>query len=190
MYHGNHFRQVGSPENFRRENPTDPERIRTKINFGLDYSRNCVIIKLKSPQEGKSLMTAEFTFQVPAKEFDFIPFNRNLESFFAAHKLSQVKLFTIELIVEELVTNTQKYGGSGNIEIAIRLSVDTATNKITLQIRDNALPFDPSRTGNIDPTLSIEKREIGGLGLLLVQEKSESMKYEYRNHCNITTLTV
>ena len=76
-------------------------------------------------------MTAEFTFQVPAKEFDFIPFNRNLESFFAAHKLSQVKLFTIELIVEELVTNTQKYGGSGNIEIAIRLSVDTATNKIT-----------------------------------------------------------
>ena len=115
MYHGNHFRQVGSPENFRRENPTDPERIRTKINFGLDYSRNCVIIKLKSPQEGKSLMTAEFTFHVSAGKFDFIPFNRNLESFFATHRLPQNKLFTIELIVEELVTNTQKYGGGGKI---------------------------------------------------------------------------
>ena len=47
-----------------------------------------------------------------------------------------------------------------------------------------------SRAEKIDTTLSIDKREIGGLGLLLVQEKSESMKYEYRNHCNITTLTV
>ena len=135
-------------------------------------------------------MTAEFIFQVPAKEFDFIPFNRRLELFFADHKLSQIKLFTIELIVEELVTNTQKYGGKGKIDIHIRLSADTETNRITLQIRDNALPFDPSRAKKIDTTLSIDKREIGGLGLLLVQEKSESMKYEYRNHCNITTLTV
>ena len=135
-------------------------------------------------------MTAEFTFQVPAKEFDFIPFNRRLESFFADHHLSQVKLFTIEQILEEMGTKKQKKGGSGKIDIHIRLSADTVTNKITLQIRDNALPFDPSRTEKIDTTLSIEKREIGGLGLLLVQEKSETMKYEYRNHCNITTLTV
>ncbi len=135
-------------------------------------------------------MTAEFTFHVSAGKFDFIPFNRNLESFFATHRLPQNKLFTIELIVEELVTNTQKYGGGGKIEIFIRLSADTETNRITLQIKDNARPFDPSRVEKIDTTLSIEKRAVGGLGLLLVQEKSESMKYEYRNCCNITTLTV
>lgn len=135
-------------------------------------------------------MTAEFTFQVTAEDFDFIPFNRSLELFFAEHGLPQSKLFTIELIIEELVTNTQKYGGNGRIDIFIHLSANTETNRITLRIKDNAVPFDPSRAEKIDTTLSLEKREIGGLGLFLVQEKSETMEYQYANHFNITTLTV
>jgi len=51
------------------------------------------------------------------------------------------------------------------------------------------VPYDPTKKEDPDVTLSIEEREIGGLGIFMVKKSMDEMAYEYRDGCNILTIT-
>ena len=50
------------------------------------------------------------------------------------------------------------------------------------------MPFDIFETAKPDTTLSIEDREIGGLGILLVNELMDEVAYKRRNNTNVVRL--
>jgi len=59
---------------------------------------------------------------------------------------------------------------------------------LRFQIIDAGVPFDPTKKDKADTTLSVEDRQIGGLGILLVRELMDSINYERENGKNILTL--
>ena len=71
------------------------------------------------------------------------------------------------------------------------MAVDLAIsdNVVTLQISDSGLPFDPSNAKEPDISLSAEERDIGGLGVFLVQKLMDDMVYERKDEKNILTIT-
>ena len=132
----------------------------------------------------------ELLFRNARSGFDFTEFSSRLDRFFSENHIPLAKQLSVELIVEELVTNILKYGGSADPEITVDLSYDCGSNKLELEIRDDTHPFDPTSAGPADTESSVEERQVGGLGIYLVREKSSSMVYEYRDHFNIIRLTV
>lgn len=70
--------------------------------------------------------------------------------------------------------------------ISILLMYDGLT--MHFQIIDAGIAFDPTETGMTDTTLSVEDRQIGGLGILLVRELMDSINYERKDGKNILTL--
>ena len=132
----------------------------------------------------------EFQFRNARSGFDFNEFNTLLDRFFSEHHIPFSKMLSIELIVEELVTNILKYGGSTEPDISIGLAYCCKDGHLELEIRDDTHPFDPTTAQPADTESSVEDRQIGGLGIYLVREKSTSMVYEYRDHFNIIRLTV
>ena len=56
------------------------------------------------------------------------------------------------------------------------------------QIIDEGIAFDPTAKQKTDTTLSVEERQIGGLGILLVRELMDSINYERTGGRNILTL--
>lgn len=116
----------------------------------------------------------------------------SVEAYLQSQGANKDDINRTELIIEELVTNTIKYGykDSRTHEISIKLSL--TPKNICLQIIDDADPFDPTTTRpqqiNIDSNL--EKREIGGIGLLLVKKLATSFGYERVGRMNKQTITL
>ena len=92
------------------------------------------------------------------------------------------------LAVEEAVVNVIDYaypaGQEGDIEV--RMMFDGETLKTV--IIDSGVAFDPTAKEKADTSLSIEDRQIGGLGILLVRELMDSINYERADGQNFLTL--
>ena len=94
----------------------------------------------------------------------------------------------LRLAVEEAVVNVIDYaypaGQVGDIEI--RMMCDNETLKTV--IIDSGVAFDPTAMQRADTSLSVEDRQIGGLGILLVRELMDSINYERADGQNFLTL--
>jgi len=112
-----------------------------------------------------------------------------IEAFCENNELS-TKLFSIQLIIEELVTNIIKYGGKSGTDPSIEVEIYLDKGSIVLVISDNTDPFNPLAIEDPDITLSAEERVIGGLGLFLVRKKVKSLSYENKNGMNIVRAVI
>jgi anti-sigma regulatory factor (Ser/Thr protein kinase) len=83
---------------------------------------------------------------------------------------------SVQIVLDELLSNTVRCGSAGRavtIELAFRL----ASEVLEVVVTDDAAPFDPFAPRSVDTTSSLDKRAIGGLGLMLVRELVDAMRY-------------
>ena len=95
----------------------------------------------------------------------------------------------IALAVEEAVVNVMNYAYPAGTEGEIRVKAYTSADRLTFEISDDGIPFDPTSAAEPDLTLSAEQRPIGGLGIYLMRRYMDAMKYKRVKGCNILSLT-
>jgi len=103
--------------------------------------------------------------------------------------LAAEDLMHLELCVEEAVVNICEYaypGGGG--QVALRLWRDPGC--VTVEISDNGEPFDPLAVAAPDTTQSPEERPIGGLGVFLIRELMDEIRYERVHDANVLTMVM
>ena len=92
----------------------------------------------------------------------------------------------INLALEEAVSNVMLYaypGKSGQVLVECDKS-----DKLVFTITDSGVPFDPTQQEDPDVTQSAEDRPIGGLGIFLVRQIMDEVRYERKDDKNILTL--
>jgi sigma-B regulation protein RsbU (phosphoserine phosphatase) len=94
----------------------------------------------------------------------------------------------LRLAVEEAVVNVIDYAYPMGIEGDITIHILSDGHTIRFQIIDVGVAFDPTAKEKADTTLSIEDRQIGGLGILLVRELMDTINYERVDGHNVLTL--
>jgi len=111
-------------------------------------------------------------------------------SAFLEGKVSSRSEYAIAIALEEMITNTLKYGydDPAGRQIEIRLELKVA--KVVLTLIDDAREFDPLTASKPDITKPIEDREIGGLGIFLVRGLVDSMRYSRLDGRNILEIEV
>ena len=95
----------------------------------------------------------------------------------------------LDIAVEELYVNISQYAynpDTGWVTLGIEVGNDPLSVSITFI--DNGKPYDPLAKEDPDVSLSAEKRHIGGLGIYLVKQNMEDIRYEYKNGKNILTI--
>ena len=102
-------------------------------------------------------------------------------------------LFQIDLAVEEIFVNISHYAyspdkGTVQIDCSVEKTSD-APAKLTVSFTDSGKAFNPLAIPDPDITLSVEEREIGGLGIFLTKKYMDSVLYERRDKQNILTFT-
>jgi anti-sigma regulatory factor (Ser/Thr protein kinase) len=100
--------------------------------------------------------------------------------------LDMPEVFQLNLALEEAVVNVMNYAYEG--EGLIKLSVDSKGQEVIFKLEDEGREFDPTQVEDPDITLSAEEREIGGLGIFLVQQFMESVDYCRKDGKNILTM--
>jgi anti-sigma regulatory factor (Ser/Thr protein kinase) len=98
----------------------------------------------------------------------------------------------VELIIEEAVTNTLRYGYevTDAEEHQVEIDLQIEPHEVRLLIVDDAKPFDPMDTDAILLPETLDDAQVGGLGLLMIRNTASSMAYERRDGHNRFLLTV
>ncbi|HBN08615.1 MAG TPA: ATP-binding protein [Cyanobacteria bacterium UBA8530] len=95
----------------------------------------------------------------------------------------------LQLALEEAVVNICNYAYSApNGEIEVKLEHDG--NRLTVELWDEGIPFDPLATEAPDLSASLEEREIGGLGIFLIGKMMDEVRYRREGKNNVLTLIV
>ncbi len=97
-------------------------------------------------------------------------------------------LLELDMVAEEIFVNIasyaypedapEKYGRFG-------IDFDEKTRTVLMCFRDRGRPYDPLSGKMPDLKLPAEERPIGGLGVFLVKEIMDDVRYEYRDGYNI-----
>lgn len=93
----------------------------------------------------------------------------------------------IDLSVEEIFVNIASYAYSdegGKADIFIYSEND----EIVIKFADSGIKYNPLDKPDPDTSLSVEERQIGGLGIFLVKKNMDSVEYEYTDNQNILTV--
>ena len=93
----------------------------------------------------------------------------------------------INLALEETVTNVMLYaypGKSGQVLV----EAETSPRQVIFTISDSGIAFDPTQQKEPDITQGVEERPIGGLGIFLVRQIMDEIRYERKEDKNVLTL--
>ena len=96
---------------------------------------------------------------------------------------------SLNLAMEEAVVNVMDYAYPKGTSGSVNIDAQAADGKLTFVITDNGIPFDPTATKEVDTTLPVEERAIGGLGIHLMRHIMDDVHYERTDHTNILRLT-
>ena len=88
------------------------------------------------------------------------------------------RAFNLHLALEEAVVNVMKYAYPGESGKPVRLSAEMNGEGCDFLIEDEGIGFDPTAEAAPDVTLGVEERPIGGLGIFLVKNIMDEVRYE------------
>ena len=108
--------------------------------------------------------------------------------FLQTHGQTSKFINSVNLVLEEMVTNVIKYAEpkAGDPHVAVHL--DLVSRQLTVTLIDNGPAFNPLLHPDVDTTAPIEEREIGGLGIHLVKKLVDHIEYQRRDNQNQLTL--
>jgi anti-sigma regulatory factor (Ser/Thr protein kinase) len=125
----------------------------------------------------------ELTIEAVSENIDLVTdfINEQLDEIDCPMKL-QVK---IDIAVDEIFGNIAHYAYAPNTgQVTVRVEL-TEEPSVIITFFDNGIPYDPTAKADPDITLSIEDREIGGLGIYMVKKSMDEVSYEYKDGQNI-----
>ncbi len=114
--------------------------------------------------------------------------NQAFESFAAEHGLSDRVRRSMKLVFDDLLNNVVSYAYDDDEVHIIEVNVELSSDRLAVRIADDGHPFNPLAQSPPDTALAVEEREIGGLGIHLVQSLMDEVTYTRRTDRNVIVL--
>ena len=95
----------------------------------------------------------------------------------------------IAVAIDEVFSNIAQYAyPEGKGEATVLVEALENPLGLSMTFADHGLHYDPLQKEDPDITLSIDERQIGGLGVLMVKKLMDDVYYEYKNGQNRLTM--
>ncbi len=107
-----------------------------------------------------------------------------------AFPISEQSRYSIRLALEEMLTNTVKYGYDDKTEHLISVQIAADSEVIRIEMEDDARPFDPTGHARPDIEERIQKETEGGFGLELVRRICKTIGYRREGDHNRLTMQI
>ena len=108
--------------------------------------------------------------------------------FAGGHALPEETRRSLNIALDELLANELSHGMAGRDGCLVTIEAELDQERVIVTLTDDGPPFDPFRQAAPDTTLSVEERPIGGLGLHLVRELMDEVRYQRRDGHNVVVL--
>ena len=106
-----------------------------------------------------------------------------------AHGCGFAEQMSINVAVDEIFANIAHYAYGGESgSAAVRVEVTDEPFEARITFIDEGVPFDPLSVPDPDTELSLDERDIGGMGIHIVRKSMDEVSYEYKDGRNIFTV--
>lgn len=140
-------------------------------------------ITLRPPIVTSALFPARLTHYAQVRAF--------LDAFCHAAGVPHTSCLRLNLVVEELFTNTVKHGLRGDSDSPVLIDLKAKLREVVLTYQDQAPPFNPlAYAGKVTAKEQVESGKVGGLGTVLTRELSLAADYTYLFGHNRIRLTM
>ena len=122
----------------------------------------------------------KFAMKNERSELDVL--NAAVAEYLTAHEVPARAAYAVNLATEELIVNVIQYAYVDDEPHSIEVELGLEGDQIVLTIVDDGMPFDPRK----GPSLNVhaEDYEGGGMGLLLVLDMVDVLKYRREDERN------
>ena len=92
--------------------------------------------------------------------------------------LDESAIYDLQLAVDEACANSVEhgYGGEGG---KIEISIEPTNDGVQVIVRDWGHVFDPAAVSSPNVSAPLEQRPLGGLGLFLMQQVMDEVRFEF-----------
>lgn len=104
--------------------------------------------------------------------------------------LSTAILDRITLALEEVFINIVDHGYKDEKTHEIEIQATKTGERLIILCKDDGVPFNPLEAPPPDITQPLQEREVGGLGILLIQRMIDKIDYRRENETNILVLQI
>jgi sigma-B regulation protein RsbU (phosphoserine phosphatase) len=94
----------------------------------------------------------------------------------------------INLVLDELLSNVLSYAFEDDEEREIDVRIELSSDRLAVTVADDGIPFNPFSGAPPDTSLSLEEREVGGLGIHVVRKVMDEVSYNRRTDRNVVIL--
>lgn len=92
----------------------------------------------------------------------------------------------IAIVIDEIFSNISYYAyGEEKGEVIIRIEKRENPYGVQLTFLDHGMPYDPLKVDEPDISLSVDERQIGGMGIFMVKNIMDEISYEYADGQNV-----
>lgn len=112
-----------------------------------------------------------------------------VETIAAEKHLDHSLTLSLNLALEEAVTNVIMYAYPEGTDGLVDIEAIIREHSLSFVISDSGVAFDPTARPDADTSLSVENRQVGGLGIYLVRSIMDNVNYERNGGKNILTMT-
>ena len=111
-----------------------------------------------------------------------------VETIATEKNLDQGTAMSLNLALEEAVTNVIQYAYPEGSDGLVDIEAVIRDNQLDFIISDSGKAFDPTAKAEVDISMGVEERPIGGLGIHLVKHIMDSVTYRREDGKNILTM--
>jgi len=139
------------------------------------------------PDSDCKAQSGDWQREVPNRLADVSAAAAAAGDFLRRHGVAEAAAHAVHLALEELLTNTVRYGrpaGPSRVALVIR------TDAVVARLEDDGGAFNPLTVPAPDLPPDLDARTPGGLGIHLVRRLVSGLDYERRAGRNLVTVTV
>lgn len=148
---------------------------------GAEQSDDLTLLSIRFMKEGCKLCLSNDIEELNKLE----PF---LNDFFEREDLDKSILPQLDLALEEALTNVIMYAYPENEKGMAELTLEVVDGRIGATLTDNGTPFNPLQCEEANLDVSLEERQIGGLGIHLIKEIMDEVEYVHEEGRNVLRL--
>ncbi|MFT7618886.1 MAG: anti-sigma regulatory factor (Ser/Thr protein kinase) [Planctomycetota bacterium] len=113
----------------------------------------------------------------------------SFEAFASKHRISTRIRRELCIVVDEVLNNVIRHAFAQDDQVQlIQISLKAGASGITLTVSDEGQPFNPLDRPQPQTDLTLDEREIGGLGIHIVRNLMTESHYERQGARNVLTL--
>ena len=159
-----------------------------KFENGAEQADDITILSLNFKGSVKGYENKFLEIKLVNKLTEITRLNKSFNEFAQNNNIDKSISGKINIVFDELLNNTISYAYPDDLEHYIEVKIDLPSDRLTISIIDDGIPFNPFQFKSPDTSLALEDREIGGLGIHLVKSFMDKVTYNRGINKNIITL--